>query len=162
MFPLPFEDAAEIADWANEAAHWCYMKEIIKGSNGKFIPLRLTSRAEAACMVQRIAKPDYEAPAHVDLIPVITGGWNVNEEFGQAAIPEEAKAAFDKAMEGFDGVGYTPVAYLGRQLVAGTNYAILCKAATVAATPKTGLAVMVIYYDLSGEATITNIAEFAF
>ena len=159
MFPLPFEDTAEIADWANEAAHWCYMKGIIKGSNGKFIPLRLTSRAEAACMVQRIAKPDYEAPAHVDPIPVIAGGWNVNDEFGEAAIPAEAQAAFDKAMEGFAGVGYTPVAYLGSQLVAGHNYAFLCKSTTVTATPVTNLKVVVVYKALDGTASIKDIKD---
>ena len=169
MFPLPFADAADISDWANEAVHWCYMKNIVNGSDGKFLPKELSLRAEAACMVQRTAKPGFEAPAHVDPAPInidpaiiepaIVGGWSINDEFGEVEIPAEAMAAFDKAMEGFDGVGYTPVAYLGDQLVAGMNYGFLCKAQTVTLNPKTSLKVVIVYEDFGGNAEIRDIYD---
>ena len=89
------------------------------------------------------------------------GGWNFTTAAG-GALDERAQEAFDKAIEDLDGAAYTALAKLGSQVVAGTNYAILCKVSSVTAQPKTGVAVMVIYYDLSGEASITNIAAFDF
>ena len=45
-----------------------------------------------------------------------------------AEITEEIRTLFDDAMKGLVGVGYTPIAVLGRQ---GDTYCILCKAAAV-------------------------------
>ena len=54
MFLLPYEDRAKISDWANEAAHWCSMKGIIKGKDGNlFYPQGTATRAEAITMLYR-------------------------------------------------------------------------------------------------------------
>ena len=90
----------------------------------------------------------------------VVGGWTLNDDETVGALPADAQAAFEKAMEGFVGVGYTPVALLGTQVVAGTNYAILCKATTVTAAPETSLKVLIIYADLEGNASITDILDF--
>ena len=45
-----------------------------------------------------------------------------------AEITEEIRTLFDDAMKGLVGVGYTPIAVLGRQ---GNTYCILCKATVV-------------------------------
>ena len=45
-----------------------------------------------------------------------------------AEITEEIRTLFDHAMKGLVGVGYTPIAVLGRQ---GNTYCILCKAMVV-------------------------------
>ncbi len=91
----------------------------------------------------------------------MAGGWYVGEATG-AALPAEAQTAFDSAMTGLVGVSYTPVTCLGTQVVAGTNYAILCRATTVTAEPANALAVVVIYADLEGGAMITSICGFDF
>lgn len=75
----------------------------------------------------------------------VAGGWTINTEFGAAEIPAQAKEAFNKA----NAKGYTPVAYLGSQVVAGLNFAYLCK------TDK-GLAVVKLYRDLQGNCQITD------
>ena len=57
----------------------------------------------------------------------LCGGWPPSED---PAVTEELKALFDKGTETLTGVSYLPVAYLGSQVVAGTNHAFLCKAVT--------------------------------
>ena len=58
----------------------------------------------------------------------LAGGWTPSAD---PAVTEELKAVFDKGTETLTGVGYTPVAYLGSQVVAGKNHAFLCQAITV-------------------------------
>lgn len=95
----------------------------------------------------------------------IPGGWNeepVDGGWGAAADPgitDEMRALFDKAMEGLVGVNYVPVAYLGGQVVAGYNHAILCQATTVypGATPR--WVIVYLFEDLNGSVTITDIAD---
>ena len=54
MFLLDFVDRASISSWADEAAHWCSMKGVITGKDGKvFDPQGFATRAEAAAMMQR-------------------------------------------------------------------------------------------------------------
>lgn len=89
----------------------------------------------------------------------LSGGWNNNEAIG-SDLTGDTKLAFDKAFEDFAGVDYSPLALLGTQVVAGTNFAVLCKASTVTAEPQTALAVVIIYADLQGNASITSICQF--
>ena len=90
----------------------------------------------------------------------VVGGWEVNEDSVPAELPGKAQKAFDKAIEAFNGGELVPVAYIGRQLVAGNNYQILCKSTTVTAEPVTMLQVVTVYEDLEGKAEITNITDF--
>lgn len=83
----------------------------------------------------------------------VAGGWTVSTDI-EYKIPADAQAAFDKAMEGFAGVGYTPLALLGTQVVAGTNYLYLCTGTMVTAQPVTDLYVVKVYQDLEGNAEV--------
>ena len=56
--------------------------------------------------------------------PNMVGGWSYAESI---EITDEVRSAFDKACETLTGATYEPVAYIGSQLVSGTNHAILCK-----------------------------------
>ena len=57
------------------------------------------------------------------------GGWTVAED---PEITDEINNKFQLALDdyqtGMITISYTPAAYLGSQVAAGTNYAILCKA----------------------------------
>ena len=57
-FPLSFDDAASISDWADEAMHWCVMKGILNGSDNKLNPTDSASRAEVAAMLMRFLTLD--------------------------------------------------------------------------------------------------------
>ena len=57
MFLLDFVDRTDISSWADEAVHWCSMKGIVTGKDGKvFDPQGKATRAEAAAMVQRFCE----------------------------------------------------------------------------------------------------------
>lgn len=85
-----------------------------------------------------------------------TGGWALTED---AKITSEAQQAFDKALEGLVGVQYSPVALLGTQLVSGTNYCVLCEATVVYPDAQPGYALVYVYADLQGNASILNIVR---
>ena len=89
----------------------------------------------------------------------LSGGWAAAED---SAVTEDLQAVFDKGLEGLVGVGYTPVAYLGSQVVAGTNHAFLCRAAAVVPDAVPYWAVVFLYEDLQGNVTLMNIAELDF
>ena len=91
--------------------------------------------------------------------PQVAGGWTISEACG-AELPEEAKTAFDKALEGYAGMGFEPITLLGTQVVAGINYAILAKGTTVTATPETSLKVVIVYAGVDGTNEIRNVADF--
>lgn len=82
------------------------------------------------------------------------GGWTPAEG---ADMTEDAQAAFDKAMEGFVGVNYVPVALLATQLVSGMNYCILCEATVVYPDARPYYALVYVYRDTQGKAEISRI-----
>ena len=53
------------------------------------------------------------------------GGWKVNVQVGK--MPQQVATAFGEIMGNLVGAKYTPIAYLGSQLVNGTNHAILAE-----------------------------------
>ena len=88
----------------------------------------------------------------------MAGGWSpVMHEAG--TLPEDAQAAFDKALEKPDGATYTPVALLSTQVVAGTNYCILCQITRAEPETVPTWALVYIYADLQGNAEIMNVYE---
>ena len=92
-----------------------------------------------------------------NMMLTIAGGWTPAAD---PTITDEVKALLDKGMEGLVGVNYTPVAYLGSQVVSGTNHAILCQATVVypGATPY--FVIVYLYEDLQGNVSLMNIADF--
>ena len=88
----------------------------------------------------------------------LMGGWQAPEAAeGLTSMPQDAATVFSAAFDGFTGNALTPVAYLGRQLVAGMNYAFLCHSSLVTEEPVQSMQLVVIYQDLEGNATVTNI-----
>ncbi len=71
-------------------------------------------------------------------------------------ISDEAADAFKEALDGFTGVGYTPVA-VSQQVVAGMNYHFFCNSVSVTLHPKNGAAIVSVYKPLEGKAHLTNI-----
>ena len=90
----------------------------------------------------------------------MTGGWTPSAD---PAMTAERQALFEKGTEALAGASYVPVAYLGSQVVAGTNHAFLCQA--VSAYPgsvetEPAYAMVYLYADLSGGVSILSIAAF--
>ena len=88
----------------------------------------------------------------------LVGGW-IPVETEAAVLPDDAQVAFDKATEGLVGATYAPVALLSTQLVAGTNYCILCQITPVVPDAVPTWNLVYIYADMEGNAEITNVWE---
>jgi len=88
----------------------------------------------------------------------LVGGWEIPVTEGNA-LTEDAQAAFDKATEQLLGVDYKPVALLATQVVAGTNYCILCQATAVVPNAKPYWTLLYLYADLQGNVEIMNIYD---
>lgn len=88
----------------------------------------------------------------------VVGGWTNAED---PAMTEELRSIFEKATEGLLGVNYIPVACLGTQIVAGTNYCFLAQATVVYPDAAPKYVLVYVYQDLSGNATVMNFADLA-
>lgn len=89
----------------------------------------------------------------------MVGGWTYNDKLPDAILPERVVTAFSKAFEGFVGVKYRPVLYVGSQIVSGTNYCIICEAIPVTKEPIRTIKAVYIHEDLKGNAVITKIED---
>ena len=88
---------------------------------------------------------------------ILLGGW---EDVDSPVITEEMAALVEKASANLTGAKYTPVAYLGRQVVSGTNYLILCRTvSTVDPDAVETYMFVTVYEDLEGGAQITNVID---
>lgn len=88
----------------------------------------------------------------------LAGGWTMAED---PAITEEISTmlwqALDLYQTGTITVSYTPVAYLGSQVVAGTNHAILCRSQEINQRPV--WVIVYLYQDLENNVSVLDIAE---
>ncbi|MBR5090644.1 MAG: hypothetical protein IK093_14530 [Ruminiclostridium sp.] len=98
---------------------------------------------------------DTEASAGKQYVSVV-GGWTVNEGSVAMSRNPAAKNAFKKAVKGYSGTSFTALAFLASQVVAGTNYCILCRATPDGKNADPEIRLMYIYEDLKGNATITG------
>lgn len=105
-----------------------------------------------------VGKPSESQPAAEGVGTV--GGWTVFDDSTAYPIPDKAMDAFNRATDGYVGVGFKPIALIGTQVVAGTNYSILCLATPVVQNPVSHLAVVTVYEDVNGNATIKNVVDF--
>ena len=108
-----------------------------------------------AALVEKHAETEQGA------VPV---GWNepVDGGWGTASDPtltDEVRALFEKALDGLVGVNYVPVTYLGTQVVAGYNHAILCQATTVYPGAAPRWVIMYLFEDPDGNVAITDIRD---
>ena len=62
--------------------------------------------------------------ATINLYDVWVSSEVIEEE---SVLPDYVQRAFDEAMEGYNGLPLTPIAYYGTQVVAGYNYALICQ-----------------------------------
>ena len=90
-------------------------------------------------------------------IETIAGGWSSADS---PVITDEVKALFEKATEGMTGANYIPVAYLGSQVVAGTNHKVLCRVSPVVPDAAETYAIVTLYEDIDGNVEISDVKDF--
>lgn len=84
------------------------------------------------------------------------GGWS---DF-TFSVPQEDMDVFKKALKGFVGIDYKPVAD-AKQIVSGMNYCFLCEAKPMFPGATTYLALVHIYQPLQGNPIIASIQRIA-
>ena len=100
----------------------------------------------------RKAEPEEEVLMDAPL----SGGWTPAADY---EVSEARKALFEKGLAGLVGVDYEPIAYLGSQVVAGTNHVFLCKATVVVPDARPTYALVYLYEDLQGDVQLMNVAD---
>ena len=86
---------------------------------------------------------------------LLPGGFSANDGKFKLGNNKAVKKAYKKAMKD-NADGYEPIAYLGDQVVAGSNYMILARGKGTDEVDK-GLYLIIIYADLNGNAEINRI-----
>lgn len=92
----------------------------------------------------------------------LVGGWTANTAENPAEIPQEALDAFNKAIEGMVGCTYEPIALLATQVVAGTNYAFLCRLTVVYPDAVPTYALVYVYQNVEGECQLARVENIEF
>jgi len=93
---------------------------------------------------------------------MLDGGFAANSGDIQLEKNADVKTAFEKATQMLTGAELEPAAYLGSQVVAGSNYLLLCKQTATVPGAEPEFALVTIYSDLEGNAEITEIESIVF
>ena len=109
-----------------------------------------------AVACKKEAEKPVEEPVEAAQAETMTGGWTPAED---SSLTEERLAIFEKGMAALLGVDYVPLAYLGSQVVAGTNHVFLVKGTMVVPARPVSYALVYLYEDLQGNVKLLNIAD---
>ena len=91
----------------------------------------------------------------------LLGVWYANVDH-PTEIPQDVLDAFDAATENMTGCVYKPIALLGTQIVAGTNYCFLCETTVVVPDAQPGYALVYVFDGLEGEHELLRVQEIEF
>lgn len=91
----------------------------------------------------------------------ILGGWSAYTD-NPTEIPTEALDALNAALDGLESCVYKPIALLGTQIVAGTNYCFLCETTVVVPDAQPDYALVYVFDGLEGEHELLRVQEIEF
>lgn len=127
----------------------CKVTPVVPDASGSYCVVTVYEDLEGNAELTEVLNSDDEAPEELEL----DGGWSIAET---PEVTEEARAALEKAVAHIGEDAYTPLALLATQVVAGTNYSILCQQNS----EEGGYAIVQVNEDLQGEAEILGVSEF--
>lgn len=132
------------------------MKKVTVMAIGLTMMATLVACSNAVPSQQKNAEKIVVQKTAVNVSDESMGSWKNNKESLKLDDNGEAKAAFEKATEGLDGYEYEVIAYIGSQVVQGTNYTYLCKGIPVVPDAEAEYLILNVYEDLEGSAEITG------
>ncbi len=153
-----FEPVAFLGSQVVAGKNYCFLCKPMLESNGglksfTLVYIYVDLQGKASLLANdRLILPGTENAGKEEPVP---GGWSYAES---AEITDKIKKVMDKATETLTGETYEPVAYIGSQVVSGTNHAILCKA-TPSVKELNGASKWVLVYvyeNLDGKCEITG------
>ena len=133
------------------------MKKYIR-KTAVFLVTAVTAGTLCACRAQteQAESPEITPEETEETMAVLPGGWEMIKDTSVEA-NIDAMHAFDKAKETLDGYAYEPLAVLGRQMVSGTNYCILCRGWFAVKNARPEMMLVYVYEDLDGNASFTGV-----
>ena len=135
----------------------CKATTVTPGAVPGYALVYIYEKLDGGCEILNIQK--IMLPSTKDAYPPeaeLPGGWNPAED---TSVTSDIEAVLKKASETLTGAEFEPVAYLGSQVVAGTNHAIFCKQTPSIPSPDAGYSIVYIYEDLKGNCEITKIDD---
>ena len=89
----------------------------------------------------------------------LSGGWYASPDAAGSEIPDDVRNVYEKATEAvcWEWAEVDLLAYLGSQVVAGTNYAILCHGKLTEDESTDHIFIITVYEDPDGSAGVSNI-----
>lgn len=87
----------------------------------------------------------------------LDGGWTATQ--GRLKLTKHVRSVFAKALDGLVGCDYEPMALLGTQVVAGTNYCVLARLTPVVPNATAHWGLVYIYEDLEGNAKLMSVKD---
>lgn len=135
----------------------CKATTVTPGAVPGYALVYIYEKLDGGCEILNIQK--IMLPSTKDAYPPeeeLPGGWNPAED---TSVTSDIEAVLKKASEALTGAEFEPVAYLGSQVVAGTNHAIFCKQTPSIPSPDAGYSIVYIYEDLNGNCEITKIDD---
>ena len=143
-----------------------FLNDFLKG---RYIPMKKLISLFLALMMAILAIPalaedaqDPDTAVDPNIDPdFLVGAWE-SWTGNPLEIPDDVKAAFDKALEGLVGHTYEPIAILGTQVVSGMNYCLLCKTTVVTPDAPVSYTLVYIYEALDGTAEILSMQDVVF
>ena len=156
-----FEPVAFLGSQVVAGTNYCFLCEpTVKGNGGlnahSLVYVHVDLKGEASLLSEeRLVLPGTENAGKEE---PVTGGWSYAES---TEVTDKVKEIMKKATETLTGETYEPVAYVGSQVVAGTNHAILCKASPSVKelNGESKWILVFVYENLDGKCEITGSKE---
>ena len=153
-----FEPVAFLGSQVVAGTNYCFLCKPAFKSNGglkslELVYIHVDLKGEASLLAEdRLVLPGTENAGKEAPVP---GGWSYAES---TEITDKIKQVMEKATETLTGETYEPVAYIGSQVVSGTNHAILCKASPSVKelNGESRFTIVFVYENLEGKCEITG------
>ena len=145
-------------------------KQVVAGTNYMFLAktdnkykiVIVYTDLEGISKVSKVSDFDYSKYVDKDLNSnneMLSGGWYTESSNIEYKLEDEKiEKMYESATSELTGVEYKPLLVIGKQIVSGTNYAILCYGKPIVPNATTDIYLMTIYNDLNNNSEILGIS----
>ena len=145
-------------------------KQVVAGTNYMFLAktdnkykiVIVYTDLEGISKVSKVSDFDYSKYVDKDLNSnneMLSGGWYTESSNIEYKLEDEKiEKMYESATSELTGVEYKPLLVIGKQIVSGTNYAILCYGKPIVPNATTDIYIMTIYNDLNNNSEILGIS----
>ena len=153
-----YEPVAYLGSQLVSGTNHCYLCKstvVYPGATNRYALVYIYEKLDGTEEILNIIDLTLPGTADADGNP-IAGGWAYAED---PAVDDKVASVVDKATEKLLGAEYEPVAYIGSQVVAGMNHAVLCKITAVTPDSAAAYSLVYIYEDLEGNCEVTETSD---